>query len=334
LVIPGFAGGLQIEEDKMKKTGFVFFLAVLAFTGLFSQDIINDKVRQAIDGLAVRINRPIEVTIAPITIEGSDTPTALSRFLAGKINLFASNHTKYKVILPVRGVGRRQQNDSQAGKITGTYQVLGETVDVTLTLVSESSGQILGSSNFTVPAPDLKNLGLDLLPQNAATVQEVKQREEIFTPLQTTDAANSSAPFAIEAWPNSHTRTYYSGDLMTITVWSDRDCYIKVFHINVDNEKVMIYPNSQGDRDNFLPGNAEIIIPRQSEFKIEPPYGRETILVEASVRQFEELESEMARVSRGLAVIKKEIDDEVKKTAGAIVTTRFDFTILPPGVGE
>jgi hypothetical protein len=318
----------------MKKIFFGFFLAALTVIGLFAQDVINEKVRRAIDGLTARINRPIEVTIAPVTIEGSDTPTALSRFLAGKINLFASNHTKYKVVLPTRGIGRKQQNDSQGGKITGTYQVLGDRVDVTLTLVSENNGQILGSSNFTVLAAELKNLGLDILPQNTTTVEEIKQREEVFAPLQTTDAAGDSAPFTIEAWPNSNTRTYYTGDLMTITVWADRGCYIKVFHISVNNEKVMIYPNSQGDRDNFLPGNTEIVIPRHSGFQIEPPYGRETILVEASVKQFEDLESEMTRVSRGLAVIKKEIDDKVKKTEGAIVTTRFDFTILPPGSGE
>jgi hypothetical protein len=317
----------------MKKAGFIFFLAALAVTCLFAQDAINEKVRQAVDGLASKVNRPIEVTITPVTIEGSDTPTALSRFLAGKINLFASNHTKYKVVLPSRGIGRKQQNDSHAGRITGTYQVLGDTVDVTLTLVSETGGQIFGSSNFTVPVSELEKLNLDILPQNAATIQEVTQREEIFAPLETSDAANDSAPFAVEAWPNSDTRTYYTGDFMTITVWADRDCYIKVSHISVNNEKTLIYPNTQGDRDNFLPGNTEIIIPRRSGFQIEPPYGRETILVEASGKQFENLESAMTRVSRGLRVIAKEIDDEAKKSPGGIVTTRFDFTILPPGAG-
>jgi hypothetical protein len=318
----------------MKKAFFVFFLAVLTVTGLSAQDAINENVSRAVDKLASRINRPIEVTITPVTIEGSDTPTALSRFLAGRINIFASNHTKYKVVLPARGIGRKQQSDSQRGKITGTYQILKDSVDVTLTLVSETDGRSLGVSNFTVPVAELKDLGLDILPQNTTTVEEVKQREEIFAPLQTTDTANDSAPFTIEAWPNSDTRTYHTGDLMTITVWADLDCYIKVSHISVNNEKVLIYPNSQGDRDNFLPGNTEIVIPRRSGFMIEPPYGRETILVEASVKQFEDLKSEMTRVSRGLAVIKKEINDEIKKTGGTIVTTRFDFTILPPGAGE
>jgi hypothetical protein len=42
----------------------------------------------------------------------------------------------------------------------------------------------------------------------------------------------------------------------------------------------------------------------------------------------------MARVSRGLAVIAKEIDDEAKKNSGEIVTARFDFTILRPGTGD
>jgi hypothetical protein len=319
----------------MKKPGFVFFLTLLAVTGLFAQDAISEKVRRAVDSLASKINRPIEVTIAPVTIEGSDTPTTLSRFLANKINLFASNnHAKYKVVMPARGAGRKQQNNSLAGKIGGTYQVLGDMVDVTLTLVSETNGQILGSSSFTLPVSELEKLKLDILPQNTATIQEVKQREEIFAPLETTDAVNGSSSFTIEAWPNSETRTYHTGDSMTISVWTDRDCYIKVFHISVNNEKVLIYPNSQGDRDNFLPGNTEIVIPRNSVFKIEPPYGRETILVEASEKQFENLGPELTRVSRGLAVIRKEIADEIGKSAGKIVTTRFDFTILPPGAGD
>jgi hypothetical protein len=70
------------------------------------------------------------------------------------------------------------------------------------------------------------------------------------------------------------------------------------------------------------------------------PYGQETIIAIASGNQFENLESEMVRVvnatqesiagiidERGLSVQ----DNRARNTAGgAIVNTRFTFTILQP----
>jgi hypothetical protein len=99
----------------------ILFLTVLTGAALFAQDNITTQIKQAVDNLATRLNRPLEITISPVTIEGSDTPTALSRFLAGKINLFASTHAMFKVFAPSRsrGVGSKQQSDSQTGKITG-----------------------------------------------------------------------------------------------------------------------------------------------------------------------------------------------------------------------
>jgi hypothetical protein len=63
----------------------------------FPQDI-NQKVRSAVDTLSTGRNSAIEVSIEPVTVDGTGTPTAFSRYLAGKLELYAVNNTLFKVV--------------------------------------------------------------------------------------------------------------------------------------------------------------------------------------------------------------------------------------------
>ncbi|GHV23653.1 hypothetical protein FACS189494_11750 [Spirochaetia bacterium] len=340
----------------MKRKLVLTGVFVLLCAAALSAQNIDAKVKEAVDELVSRRNRVIEVSISPVTIADTNTPTEFSSVLGTKINRIAGNHTKYRVVPATRGFKQSQAGGTEKGKITGTYMKIGDAVEVTLTLVSDSDGATINSTAFTVPISELEKLGIAILPANIKSEKEVHEQEKIFTPLvppqqtipgtsKTTVPTSTTAKvntISIEVWPTHEDRTYYDGDMLSIKVTADQDCYFKVFHIDVNNNRQRIYPN-QYDKDNFLRANEVITIPRDSGFEIGEPYGQETIYVVASNVALDLPDSELipikatadvianTPITRGIKVVGKQ------QTPANVVmgATYFTFTILAPStVGE
>jgi hypothetical protein len=324
----------------MKRFVLLGTLLLSAASLILAQDI-DQKVRSAVDTLSAGRNRALEVNIEPVTIDGTGTPTALSRYLADKLELYTVSNTLFTVVQPTRGVGQRT-GGAQKGKISGTYRKVGSNVEVTLKLIGVADNRTMQMANFSIPISELEKLEIAIVPANGKSEKEVKEREEILSPVkleETTPAPANNSILTIDAWPNSGTRTYYDGEDLIITLLSNKNCFVKVYHIDVDGKQQMIFPN-QIDRENYLRANSELHIPKNSRFVIGPPYGQETIIAVVSGSQFENLESEMVTVVHATresieGIISRGVSVEDGRTqnaaANASANTRFTFTILQPG---
>lgn len=338
----------------MKKILLTVMFIVTGLAPLAAQDI-DSSVRSAVDGLASRLNMVLEVSIGDITLAGTDTVSALSRNIKGRIEHHASNNTRLQVVVPSRGANRI--SDRQKGIIQGTFVREGDMVRFTIKLVSNPGGVSLSSQEFTIPVLELDRLGIAILPDNIEDQDEAGDKEKIISiavpePLPLSPppipAPSPSAPAPIpapaqglrlEAWPNSESRTYFDGEELKITLWADRDCYVKVYHIDVNNKMQLLYPNSI-NRNNFLPANMEKLIPEPgtTRINVEAPYGQETILVFASTGQFPNIEAEFQQVqeaNRGtLSGISR--GARLQDVSAALLTgeTRFNITILPPDYAD
>jgi hypothetical protein len=135
---------------------------------------------------------------------------------------------------------------------------------------------------------------------------------------------------------SSENHSYYDGEKLQLSLVSEKNCYFKVYHIDVNNNMKMVYPNSI-DTNNQLQANVERTIPEKTDFIMEAPYGAETILVVASETQFENIVSETLQVvkvsketiklatdgARGLSVqAKPNVSGE------NTVSVRYSYTIL------
>jgi hypothetical protein len=156
--------------------------------------------------------------------------------------------------------------------------------------------------------------------------------------LQSDQPDQPESGLTAQIWPDKESRIYVAGDTMTISLYASRDCWFKVYHIDVNNQMQLIYPN-QTDRNNTLKANILRVIPDNTEFEIGEPYGEETILAVFSEAPFENLEKDMlypvpatresisrAAGRRGLAVLNKAAgipDRPTEKTRAA----RFSYTI-------
>ncbi|MDR2767163.1 MAG: DUF4384 domain-containing protein, partial [Treponema sp.] len=199
-------------------------------------------------------------------------------------------------------------------------------------LTSEPGGVILNTRDFNISAAELERLGIALLPENT-TLTEIKKREGLLnTPAPAVQA------FTLRAWPDSDTRTYLDGDELKISIVADADCFFKVYHIDLNGDMQLIYPNEK-NTDNRLAARITRTIPESDAitYVLRAPFGQDTIKVVAARRQFENLAAEFNKVWKtdGETVRRAEsyrgltMRYAPEGPAVETVTTGFNFTVLP-----
>jgi hypothetical protein len=314
----------------MKKRFLAFGLLLCA--ALSWAEDIDSVVKAAVDGLASRLLYPLEVSVGDINLAGTGSPSAFSRYLSNRILAHAPDNRMFRVVPPSRGIDRVSPGGPEKGVITGVFLREGAIVRVTLRLVSEPGGVVLGTRDFRVSAAELDRLGIALLPENT-TLEEIKKRETILNP-----PSSAARAFTLRAWPDSDTRTYLDGDELRISIVADEDCYFKVYHIDLNGGMQLIHPNDK-NTDNRLTANVTRTIPESGaiSYVLQAPFGQDTIKVVAARQQFENLPAEFnktwkadgetvrrAESHRGLAV-------RYAPEAPAVetVTASFNFTVLP-----
>jgi hypothetical protein len=110
-------------------------------------------------------------------------------------------------------------------------------------------------------------------------------------------------------------------------VYSARDCYFRIIHIDVNGNTQVIYPASAND-NNFIRGGQTRRIPDNTMFRMGPPFGEEIILAAAYDRPFTPGQQSgplnADNITRGLTV---ESDNHSAMEPSA--TAKFSYTILP-----
>jgi hypothetical protein len=118
--------------------------------------------------------------------------------------------------------------------------------------------------------------------------------------------------------------TYLIGELLELTIFSDRDCFVRVVQFGSDKSTTQLFPNAFA-KDNFLRGGDTLRLPNGNyRYRTNPPPGEEKIVVFVSGGQFTDNTTLLAGASRGVPF-------PALSRAG-VVTTRGQITI--EAVGE
>jgi hypothetical protein len=122
---------------------------------------------------------------------------------------------------------------------------------------------------------------------------------------------------------------YHDGEYMTLRIYSERDAYFKVTHIDVHGNAQVIYPVSPRDNPVIRAGETRQL-PDNTRFRMTAPYGEEIILVGAYEKPFvipgnvPEPLSNKALV-RGLTVERADTQEDMRPLA----TAKFTYRIGP-----
>jgi hypothetical protein len=122
---------------------------------------------------------------------------------------------------------------------------------------------------------------------------------------------------------------YRDGDYMTLRIYSEKDAYFKITHIDVNGSAQVIYPVSPRD-NNFIKAGETRQIPDTTRFRMTRPYGEEMILAGAYERPFAIQTNGAAPLSnrllaRGIVVEREDTRTDMRPAA----TAKFTYRIGP-----
>jgi len=193
--------------------------------------------------------------------------------------------------------------------LSGRYYDNDNSVRLFVDLLSLQSGTILSTKEIVIPKSMIPGQ-IRILPDN------YHDAISLLDELATADRQDKGF-LAVKAWTKrGNGGTYHNGENLVINFYSNNDCYIKIYHIDVDGKINLIFPNHIYS-DNFITANRIYKIPDSRynfNFELSPPYGTEFVKVIASVNQFQFIENSFEDldiiseqiVSKGLQVTPKE----------------------------
>jgi regulator of extracellular matrix RemA (YlzA/DUF370 family) len=160
--------------------------------------------------------------------------------------------------------------------IFGAVEPLSDSYRLSLRAVDVETGELRGTRNFILNGSD--PVLISLVNPNI-TVQRLTERETLLRPF---DGRQNNFNLTVTANKN----VYYDNEELFITLRSNEDCYFVVYHLDINNNMQVIYPNFWEKDSNILKAGVARVIPENTSFALHAPYGEERILVYASVRQF------------------------------------------------
>ena len=300
---------------------------------------LEDVVEKAVSLMAASLDSKIVIAVGRISYGTTQTVSSLSAWLKNAIIFSAQRQRgKFEVAsdresadfaIASRGLTVAAVPDSPIQAIvTGTYSPLDSGAEVVLHLVSAGSAKtVLASSQFVIPAAELERRRLSLLPDaemSSAALDKFEARQQAVDPYS---GYGNQWDFTIT--PDVLDGIYLEGDFMYMQLYSEKDCYFRIIHVDVYGKTQVIYPAGEMD-NNFIRAGETRPIPDNFLYLMGPPFGEELILAAAYEQPFSYNRSPGAfslsaeNISRSLTV---ENDDLDEFNPGA--TARFSYTVLP-----
>jgi len=299
---------------------------------------VDEEVERAVSSMAKSVSQKTVIAIGRISYANTQTVTNLSAWLKnGIVSGAQKQRDKFQIAtegesadfaVSSRGltVETPVANTAIQAVVTGSYSPLDNGAEVLLQLVSTNGNKaVLSSAKFFIPASEMERRKLTLLPEKDTAViskAEYEAKQKAVDPY-----AGKNNKWAFTVTPDVLDGIYRDGDFMTMRVYSERDCYFRIIHIDVNGTTQVIYPVSPGD-NNFIRAGQTRRIPDNTRYRMGPPFGEEIILAAAYDQPFKSAQQSgnlsADNITRGLTV-----ESDNKTVMSPSATAKFSYTILP-----
>lgn len=187
----------------------------------------------------------------------------------------------------------------------GKYQQQADNVLVTITLTDLATGSLISEVQTAVPKT--------LIPADVV-VQPSIQTLQTVASLSQIAGNKSNQTFSITLATNRGSgAAYRDGEKMVLFVTSNRDAYLKIYHVDVNGVAQLIWPNRFGGSGKIKAGEA-LKFPGDADrfqYVLGRPYGTEYIKAVASTEPFATMEADhtdldgtaVNAITRGLSVV-------------------------------
>lgn len=168
--------------------------------------------------------------------------------------------------------------------VKGAFGVVGSTAKVMLSFVDQNTGKVVSEVRRTLQPSALMNLGVNqLLPPDSENARMLAQLIQ-----GVVGAGAQPFPIQVRTARGAHA-AYFEGEHLQVVVETDRDCYLRLYHISwAERTLTMIYPN-RSEPNPFIHAGAPVQLPAPGSaavFEIAKPYGVDAIVAIASDKPF------------------------------------------------
>ena len=301
---------------------------------------LNQEVERAIAQMAAMVKEKIYIAVGRISYTDTQSVSSFSAWLKNNIIFYAQGQRdKFYVAsesecadfaIVTRGFtveAPRNLSPIQA-VITGYYSPLDSGAEVSLYLVStEGNKAVLASAKFAISANELERRQLSLLPEKGNSETSLSEFEAKHNAIDPYSGRQNRWDFTVTA--DVLDGIYSDGDFMSMNIYSEKDCFFRIIHVDVNGNIQIIYPVAEID-NNFIRAGETRIIPDNFRYKLGPPFGEELILAAAYSETFSSrslqpglpLSEEL--ITRSLAA-----ESSSQQTISPIATTFFSYIVLP-----
>lgn len=261
------------------------------------------RIEQGVHALFKELKGPTALSLGSITYSNTGLSSGLSLYLQDQILLALRGHEDIHVSARPE-TGKASEPSVKTGQmppllLSGSFfGTAGNKVSVFLRLTDGPHQTVVASSSFALD-PSMLPRSLSIEPVNYATAAAAKSAI-------VSVGASSTSNLKVHLAPTrGDGATYFDGEDLVLDVSANRNCYIKLYHIDVNGKVSLILPNRYS-RDNLLEAGRVYHIPPPGagyRFRLGKPYGVELIKIVASTRQFANIEpafTDLGTATRGL----------------------------------
>jgi TolB-like protein len=233
---------------------------------------LDAAIGRAVSELGANLTVRTSISVGRVGYVHYGATSDFSDYLTNNIEYQMSKlPSKYRLI----------QGEGSSAIVQGNFYPDAGGVAVILQLVSAVDSSVLGMSKFTIPQAELNKNRLSVLPPNTSLIDLERVSKAI------TSYASADNAFTLSVAPSHQDAIYHYGEELSFTVYADRDCYIKVTHVDAEGYQQTLFPYP--GEDNFMrAGQSRLIPPQNSEpITLTEPFGIEYILVAAYDERFD-----------------------------------------------
>jgi len=272
----------------------------------------------------------VQVALGSFTYADTQLPTPFARWFEDELRLALGRTSKMKLfdkqVAAAMDPAIRAQyadffgQDRADSILYGKYARDGQGVLVTLSLTDLASGALISEIRYPVKK--------ELVPTDVVVEPSIKTQQTAVSLSQLIPASGSQASGGQSSGSQSYAAphfllslstdrgggaVYRNGERLKLYLTSNKDAYLKIYHVDVNGVAQLIWPNRFGGSGKIMAGEALQFPGPGDKFQyiLGPPYGTEYIKAVASTKAFATMEADFsdlqgsaaAAITRGLSVV-------------------------------
>ncbi|OQB97709.1 MAG: hypothetical protein BWX81_00811 [Spirochaetes bacterium ADurb.Bin110] len=275
-----------------------------------------------------------QVALGSFTYADTQLPTPFARWFEDELRLALGRTSKMKLfdkqVAAAMDPAIREQyavffgQDRADSILYGKYIRDGDGVLTTLSLTDLATGALISETRYLVKK--------EILPTDVSVEPSIKTLQTAVSLSQLVSSSGSQASGSHSSGSQAYAMSdfqlslstdrgggavYRNGERLKLYLTSNKDAYLKIYHVDVNGVAQLIWPNRFGGSGKICAGEAMQFPGPNDKFQylLGPPYGTEYIKAVASTKPFATMEADFSdlqgsaveAITRGLSVVSSDV---------------------------